>query len=56
MADLTLTFAMTPYDRVQSLMSGEVKPEGIALEYSKYYLKQKRWWKTKSHGHDTRRC
>ena len=34
MADLTLTFAMTPYDRVQPLMSGEVKPEGIALEYT----------------------
>jgi len=32
MADLTLSFAMTPYDRVLPLMSGEVKPRGITLE------------------------
>ncbi len=33
MADLKLTFAMTPYDRVLPLISGEVKPDGITLEY-----------------------
>ncbi len=33
MPDLTLTFAMTPYDRVIPLITGEVKPVGITLEY-----------------------
>jgi 4,5-dihydroxyphthalate decarboxylase len=33
MPDLTLTFAMTPYDRVMPLITGEVKPVGITLEY-----------------------
>jgi 4,5-dihydroxyphthalate decarboxylase len=33
MADLRLSFAMTPYDRIQPLISGEVKPDGITLEY-----------------------
>jgi 4,5-dihydroxyphthalate decarboxylase len=33
MADLKLTFACTPYDRVQPLITGEVKPDGIALEF-----------------------
>ncbi len=33
MADLKLTFAMTPYDRVLPIISGEVKPDGITLEY-----------------------
>ena len=33
MADLHLSFAMTPYDRVMPLISGEVKPAGITLEY-----------------------
>jgi 4,5-dihydroxyphthalate decarboxylase len=33
MADLHLSFAMTPYDRVMPLITGEVKPAGITLEY-----------------------
>jgi 4,5-dihydroxyphthalate decarboxylase len=33
MADLKLTFAMTPYDRILPIISGEVKPDGITLEY-----------------------
>ena len=33
MVDLHLSFAMTPYDRVISLITGEVKPAGITLEY-----------------------
>jgi 4,5-dihydroxyphthalate decarboxylase len=32
-ADLKLSFAITPYDRVLPLISGEVKPDGITLEY-----------------------
>src|SRR5215212_5067017 len=33
MPDLTLSFSMTPYDRVMPLITGEVKPVGITLEY-----------------------
>lgn len=33
MADLKLSFAIEPYDRLLPLISGEVKPEGIALDY-----------------------
>ena len=33
MADLKLSFAMTPYDRVMALITGDVKPDGITLEY-----------------------
>lgn len=33
MADLRLSFAMTPYDRIMPLISGEVTPDGITLEY-----------------------
>jgi 4,5-dihydroxyphthalate decarboxylase len=33
MADLHLSFAMTPYDRIMPLITGEVKPDGITLEY-----------------------
>lgn len=33
MGDLQLTFAMTPYDRVMPLITGEVKPSGITLDY-----------------------
>ncbi len=33
MAELRLSFAMTPYDRVLPLINGEVKPDGITLEY-----------------------
>ncbi len=33
MAELKLSFAMTPYDRVLPLINGEVKPDGITLEY-----------------------
>jgi 4,5-dihydroxyphthalate decarboxylase len=32
-ADLSLSFAISPYDRVLPLISGEVKPSGIRLEY-----------------------
>lgn len=33
MADLNLSFAMTPYDRMLPLIHGEVKPDGIRLDY-----------------------
>lgn len=33
MADLKLSFAIAPYDRVMPLINGEVKPLGITLEY-----------------------
>jgi 4,5-dihydroxyphthalate decarboxylase len=33
MPDLQLSFAMTPYDRMLPLINGEVKPDGISLEY-----------------------
>ncbi len=33
MPDLKLTMAMTPWDRIRPLLTGEVKPEGIALEH-----------------------
>src|SRR5215212_7458947 len=33
MPDITLSFAMTPYDRIMPLIPGEVKPVGINLEY-----------------------
>jgi 4,5-dihydroxyphthalate decarboxylase len=33
MPDLNLSFAMTPYDRVLPLITGEVKPAGITLDY-----------------------
>ena len=32
MADLHLSFAMTPYDRMMPLINGEVKPDGITLD------------------------
>jgi 4,5-dihydroxyphthalate decarboxylase len=33
MADIHLSFAMTPYDRMLPLINGEVKPAGITLDY-----------------------
>jgi len=33
MPDIKMSFAMTPYDRVLPLINGEVKPDGIELEY-----------------------
>jgi 4,5-dihydroxyphthalate decarboxylase len=33
LSDINLSFAITPYDRVQPLITGEVKPSGIVLEY-----------------------
>lgn len=33
MEDIKLSFAMTPYDRVLPLITGEVKPVGITLDY-----------------------
>jgi 4,5-dihydroxyphthalate decarboxylase len=33
MADIHLSFAMTPYDRVLPLINGEVRPDGITLDY-----------------------
>lgn len=35
MADLELTYSMNPYDRVLPLITGEVKPTGIALKYTR---------------------
>jgi len=32
-ADLHLSYAMTPYDRVMPLITGEIKPDGITLDY-----------------------
>jgi 4,5-dihydroxyphthalate decarboxylase len=40
MADLELTLAMSPWDRIQPLISGEVKPEGITLKYLNVPLNQ----------------
>ena len=34
MADIRLSFAMTAYDRVLPLINGEVKPDGITLDYA----------------------
>jgi 4,5-dihydroxyphthalate decarboxylase len=34
MKELELSFACTPYDRVQPLITGEVKPQGLALRYT----------------------
>jgi 4,5-dihydroxyphthalate decarboxylase len=33
LSNITLSFAITPYDRVLPLITGEVKPSGIVLEY-----------------------
>jgi len=33
MTDIKLSFATTPYDRVLPLITGEVKPDGITLDY-----------------------
>lgn len=33
MSDLKLSFAMNPFDRILPLIQGEVKPDGITLEY-----------------------
>ncbi|MBI4200311.1 MAG: hypothetical protein HY535_07555 [Chloroflexi bacterium] len=33
MADLVLSFSIAPYDRVMPLITGEVKPVGITLQY-----------------------
>jgi hypothetical protein len=33
MADIKLSFAMNPFDRVLPLINGEVKPDGITLDY-----------------------
>ncbi len=32
--DLVLSFSISPYDRVMPLITGEVKPDGITLEYT----------------------
>jgi 4,5-dihydroxyphthalate decarboxylase len=34
MLNIKMSFAMTPYDRVLPLINGEVKPDGIDLEYA----------------------
>ena len=34
MSDVKMSMAMTPYDRVLPLINGEVKPDGIDLEYA----------------------
>ena len=33
MTDLELSFAMTAYDRIRPLIDGDVKPDGISLDY-----------------------
>ena len=33
MPDLKLTIAISPWDRINPLLTGEVKPEGITLEH-----------------------
>ena len=33
MPDLHLSFAITPYDRVTPLTTGEIKPDGVTLDY-----------------------
>ncbi|MFC1991880.1 hypothetical protein ACFLVC_04085 [Chloroflexota bacterium] len=35
MADLKLSFTISPYDRVMPLITGEVKPDGVTLDYAK---------------------
>lgn len=40
MSDLTLTMAMTPWDRVLPFIAGEVKPQGISIEYHNVPLPQ----------------
>ena len=40
MADLELTFTNTPNDRVEPLIRGEVKPEGITLHYTELPLNE----------------
>jgi len=35
MADLRLSFKIAPYDRVLPLINGEVKPDGITLDYAR---------------------
>ena len=40
MADLELSLTITPYDRVQPLITGEVKPEGITLRYTELPLQE----------------
>ena len=40
MANLELSLAVTPYDRVQPLITGEVKPEGITLRYEEVPLQE----------------
>jgi 4,5-dihydroxyphthalate decarboxylase len=34
MADIQLSFAMMPYDRILPLITGEVKPDGVTLDYA----------------------
>ncbi|MFC1971474.1 hypothetical protein ACFLV0_06090 [Chloroflexota bacterium] len=34
MVDIMLSFAMRPYDRVLPLINGEVKPDGITIDYA----------------------
>ena len=40
MADIELTMTMTPWDRVQPLIAGEVKPEGIRLRFTELPLSE----------------
>jgi 4,5-dihydroxyphthalate decarboxylase len=40
MTDLELTLTITPWDRVQPLLTGEVKPEGIRLIYTDFPLNE----------------
>jgi 4,5-dihydroxyphthalate decarboxylase len=40
MADINLTFTNTPNDRIEPLIRGEVKPEGITLHYTELPLNE----------------
>jgi hypothetical protein len=33
MKNIELSFAMTRYDRIQPLVTGEIKPDGLTLAY-----------------------
>ncbi len=48
MPDLELTFVSSPWDRIMPLVTGEVKPEGIALRYQQLPLQE--IWRRQLHG------
>ena len=50
MPDLKLTMAMTPWDRISPLLTGEVKPEGITLEHHDIPLQE--IWRRQLQGNE----